>query len=181
MKERPILFSGPMVRAILDGRKTQTRRVVKPHCQAASCVCIDDVVAEAKCPYGQPGERLWVRETFAPFDGGGVKRTIYRADANGGTREIDKVKAWKPSIFMTRDRSRLTLEIVSVRAERLNEISDADVLAEGCQLCDERHAEGHESVSRWWHYRELWNAINGPGAWEKNQFCWVIEFRRLPV
>lgn len=152
MKERPILFSGAMVRAILDGRKTQTRRAVKP--QAAYPASYDSVryringcAAEFYlpgatepairwlCAYGKPGDRLWVRETFTP-DGVNAKAAAdlgrqsvhYRAD--GEAPDYLKVR-WRPAIHMPRWASRITLEVERVRVERLQEISESDAIAEG--------------------------------------------------
>jgi hypothetical protein len=148
MSERPILFSGPMVRAILAGTKTQTRRVVKllegfepsgstmhwPHAQKRAGVTVP-----LKCPYGQPGDRLWVRETWAPV----FKRVphsngcLYRADDDGrqiNPRSMDG--KWKPSIHMPRWASRLTLEMTSVRVEQLKDISEEDAKAEGAVFTD---------------------------------------------
>lgn len=146
VRERGILFSGPMVRAILAGRKTQTRRAVKPSVRGAKGVgaytidgVVDDLVnldedgdpidaPSIRCPYGAPGDRLWSRETHAPryFDDG---RTAYRADwtAPDGLPE----PKWTPSILMPRWASRITLEITGVRVERAHDISDADIAAEG--------------------------------------------------
>ncbi len=150
MKDRPILFSGPMVKAILECRKTQTRRVVKLNMSGRVQLSkrqwhIDDPNAVLGCPYGQPGDRLWVKETWAAWSsiddreadevlgnceslvGRGISRghISYRADPQ---MHADK---WRPSIFMPRWASRVTLEITGVRVERLNDISEADAIAEG--------------------------------------------------
>jgi hypothetical protein len=174
MKERPILFSGPMVRAILDGRKTQTRRVVKLRNDS----CGDPIMPNdprMPCPFGGPGDRLWVKETHGPSAGG----MVYRAD--GGTACPDGGK-WRPSIFMPRWASRITLEVTGVRVERLQDISQADAMAEGVTqgvyrgltgsivaTCEDQVVEG---------YRELWQSINGPGSWDANPWVWVVEFKR---
>lgn len=188
MKERPILFSAPMVRALLAGTKTQTRRVVKklpwfdppgnrwyiPLGQR-SFKC--DAEREAWqhmpkcCPYGQPGDRLWVRETF--MDLGACY--LYRADAGA---EAERALAapgqpWKPAIHMPRAASRISLEVTGVRVERLQDISEADVQAEGCTGSPLGHAADAML------YPKLWDSINGPGAWERNPFVWVVEFRRI--
>ncbi len=137
MTERPILFSGAMVRAILEGRKTVTRRVVKP-CRHpfGRMLTAEEVAAEFNggtcavlCPYGQPGERLWVRETFNRSNPGGAEGVYYyRADgqfpvAMGGNRFYGN-EAWKPSIHMPRAACRILLEITAVRVERLQDISE---------------------------------------------------------
>lgn len=180
MKERPILFSGQMVRAILDGRKTQTRRLVKPQPndiadQYASVALVECLRfwqdgKDHHCPYGQPGDRLWVKETFYKGDG-----YSYRADEEMPKSARKLGCKWKPSIFMPRSASRITLEVVSVRVERLQDISATDALAEGCSdsgMMD----RGVDIVSD---YARLWESINGDGSWAKNPWIWVIEFKRL--
>jgi hypothetical protein len=160
MKERPILFSAPMVRAILEGRKTQTRRIVKPQPMADHILCMpdgqipgickdghrirDDEFGKAwmTCPHGQSGDRLWVRETHRLFDKVWTPDAMdtavqYRADMrarilSGWYVGADEASGnWSPSIFMRRWMSRITLEITVVRVERLQDISEADAAAEG--------------------------------------------------
>ena len=169
MKARPILFSAPMVRALLDGRKTQTRRVVKPqphHGPVGQIVNLGgaewamddgDLSGLWTCPYGAPGDLLWVRETIQRFDKGTCDQNVwYRAGGNGGLDEhgvwnipdgVDPHQPWPvdrkgpgggaaynvASIHMPRWASRLTLEITDVRVERLPAISRADAIAEGLQ------------------------------------------------
>jgi len=211
MKEYPILFSAPMVRAILDGTKTQTRRVVKPRGVS------DDVAqwlhAMAKgvdmpCPYGKPGDVLWVRETFVlerwddepkftadrptqynPGDGSEWSdeywlRPHYRAtdpapdlcyedDENDDGEPKCK---WRPSIFMPRWASRITLEIVNIRVERVQDITVQDCKSEGV---------GYDLNDIGWRYAfgQLWNQINerrGFG-WNVNPYVWVIEFQRRGI
>jgi hypothetical protein len=205
MKERPILFSGPMVRVILDGRKTQTRRVVKHQplmclessrprvfgrtCQWRQIYDFDieferawrgggPVHDEEVCPYGQTGDRLWVKETFAT----GYGATHYRADYGEDCKTISGcIVPWKPSIFMPRKLSRLTLEITAVRVERLQDISEVDALAEGVEVLSHGFKNylgadlqcGDARMS----YMSLWESINGPGSWAKNPWVWVVEFR----
>lgn len=187
MKERPILFSGPMVRAILDGRKTQTRRIVKPQPTKLAgpnfdglwSDAIDPVVRYFACPYGQPGDRLWVRETFAYTDSSINDQPgwVYRAtDPDWSSMEGFR---WKPPIFCTRSASRITLEITGVRVERLNDISEADAIAEGVTITDSIVRDDSVHASRAWveSYRQLWEQINGAGSWEVNPWVWVIEFK----
>jgi hypothetical protein len=143
MKERPILFSAPMVRALLEGRKTQTRRIVKPkpsHVDAGgrTGAVIGKFAGhvECLCPYGMPGELLWVRETFAKIPGQTRDwiETDYRATYTHGDRLGDSLgikKKWTPSIHMPRAASRITLRITDVRVERLQSISEDDAIAEG--------------------------------------------------
>ena len=155
MKERPILFSGAMVRALLAGTKTQTRRVCKPAATLSAVVEIPDPLERGQVyngshfgdedgniqfasPYGGIGDRLWVRESFSKIIGqsGGWIETDYRATYTHGDRLGDTLgikKRWTPSIHMPRDASRITLEVTGVRVERLKDISEADARAEGCK------------------------------------------------
>lgn len=222
-KERPILFSGPMVRALLNGSKTQTRRVLKPQPtefvggpgvtlrdgSPAPLVPLNDSVEpygrEIVCPYGQPGDRLWVRETYYAW-GHWTKRLNKKkgrqewhfVDETAGTgkayryeadeklprhkRELHEVCWWKrPAIFMPRAACRITLENTNVRVEPLQGISADDARAEGCP---DRPVPGAEQASvdllaKLW-YHDLWEQINGPTSWASNPWVWVIEFRRLP-
>jgi hypothetical protein len=189
MKERPILFNGEMVRAILEGRKTQTRRIVKD-CYLTGGPPEDYLLS--RCPYGQPGDRLWVRETFAwPNDQVTIYRANWREDAmRRGLDHIPKDDSgirWNPSIHMPRWASRISLEITNVRVEQLNEISEEDAIAEGI----DRESGEYEGYFR--DYREpdaitknarlsyigLWESINGAGSWDANPWVWVIEFQRV--
>jgi hypothetical protein len=188
IKERPILFSGPMVRAILEGRKTQTRRIVKGKGTW-------DVVAEERgvpwpgaendlgdwqdfeCPYGEIGERLWVRESFcADF-----KPMIYQATAKHSTYGGERVK-YKPSIHMPRHLSRINLEITGVRVEPLNEISQQDAVCEGVEGAWENN-DGNPSnaygISAVRQFEALWKSINGDDSWDANPWVWVVEFKRV--
>ena len=183
MKERPILFSAPMVLALIAGTKTQTRRLVKTPASPAtgfdwsSCLCREIAKCDQPCvrcgaiagpsPYGTPGDRLWVRETFAPSDTDDARagRWEYRADNHDPL-----CMKWRPSIFMPRRASRLTLEVTGVRVERLQEISEADAIAEGVGY----HVGGPVLA-----YRTLWKSINGAGSWKANPWVWRIEFRVL--
>jgi hypothetical protein len=193
MKERPILFSAPMVRAILAGQKTQTRRVVKPEPQMVTHdrktttwegdpgVLLDLLEQTGrKCRYGKPGDRLWVRETFQRFSDDG--EIMYRADP-ASLRAMNELKydecqeaRWRPSIHMPRWASRILLEVVSVRVERLNDISESDLAAEGIQeLIDGGVDHDGTPLDT---YRVLWESINGRGSWESNPWVWVVEFER---
>jgi len=175
MKERPILFSGAMVRALLDGSKTQTRRAVKgaPLDWLEMYGFTPEFVANSgngMCRYGQPGDRLFVRETWLktnPFSDGGLHTYGYRA-----TDEAEFPDAiWKPSIHMPRIASRITLEITSVRVERLQDISEADAQAEG--VYTDPACPAYDA------YQTLWDQINGPDSWAENPWVWVIEFKRV--
>lgn len=194
-KDRPILFSGPMVRAILDGTKTQTRRAVKPQPQGNDLqICtsaydwqtcedgyLHGLVAGDHgydalsfcCPYGIPGERLWVRETWAHWsDGLGPvdesSHILYRAD----TARPDP-KRWRPSIFMHRADSRILLEITDVRVQRLQEISEEDARAEGVS------GPFDDLFTPRLRFERLWEAINGADSWEANPWVWAVTFQRL--
>lgn len=182
-----------MARAILAGRKTQTRRIVKladfgrsdtpgylwtyrDRAGRMHDIRLTDALVAKCCPYGQPGDRLWVRETWADghsYDG--KRHFAYRADGV----ELHPSRKWKPSIHMPRAASRITLEITGVRVERLQEISADDARAEGCP---DKPVPGAEQASvdafaREW-YADLWESINGPGSWYANPWVWVVEFRR---
>ena len=190
MKERPILFSAPMVRALLAGTKTQTRRELAPDLFVSGGGAVVRMVSvgpattgiqEVRCPYGQPGDRLWVREawrilgdspddTLDMFDRDDVQ---YRADDDQSY--IDK---YRPSIHMPRRFSRITLEVTGVRVERLQDISIADAMAEGVVETN-ANLRGLEPCMEWrYAYEDLWRQINGPGSWDANPWVWVIEFRR---
>jgi hypothetical protein len=209
MKERPILFSAPMVRAILSGSKTQTRRVMKPQPPAhVNDFCtfhnpkgpglahfgFDPVAREALdwfavCPYGQVGDRLWVREAWAHVGTCDPGLTVYRADYPACVpRQYQNVPPdesikWKPSIHMFRADSRITLEITEVRVERLQDISEADAIAEGAppshpSIDKVSHEFGYPDFSRSW-YAQLWEQINGAGSWEANPWVWAVNFRKV--
>lgn len=202
--EHPILFSTPMVQAILDGRKTMTRRVLKVqppndnykiltimsttgdkriegkhHWAVLNGLNItDDQRIYFKCPYGQVGDRLWVREAWA--EGMNVPvPAIYKAD-----KEWTDIKIkWKPSIFMPRWASRITLEITNIRVERLQEITEEDCKKEGIELkCWKmwRPPDTEIPYTRRDHFEALWDFINGKKyPWSSNPWVWVVEFKKL--
>jgi hypothetical protein len=182
MKERPILFSGGMVRAILDGSKTQTRRIAKEFNEMPS---LDGILRrfpnQEGCPYGTPGDRLWVRETFAQGVEGCPGGISYRADHFDpkGDGPAHPMK-WRPSIFMPRASSRILLEITDVRVQRLQEVSADDCRAEGHPADWSRSPdpEVHNDAARDW-YMDLWQSINGSDSWHANPWVWAITFRRL--
>lgn len=184
MKERPILFSAPMVRALLDGTKTQTRRIAsKPvrhpdlgNLYAPGALVLErepQHVIERACPYGQPGDRLWVRETWAPMTIG----YAYGADPVWNASPDGK---WRPSIHMPRAACRIKLEITGLRIERLQDISEADAKAEGvtwqewCQNDDGTNEPYEEAADA---FKRLWEQINGGGSWDANPWVWVVEFK----
>ena len=196
IKERPILFSGEMVKAILAGNKTQTRRIVKRNASGRVEIAgkqwhIEDENATLASPYGQRGDRLWVKETHAlnPYVSG---EYIYRATEPDVSRYITSQNKWKPSIFCTRNASRINLEITAVRVQRLQEISEHDAEAEGCShdflhsdtcsndncaLCGGVGDCEGVAVSAKENYRALWERINGKGSWDANPWVWSLTFR----
>ncbi|HCF5638919.1 TPA: hypothetical protein NIH07_004506 [Pseudomonas aeruginosa] len=217
MKERPILFSGPMVRAILEGRKTVTRRIAKPvkhpdlgNIYAPGALVLEHEpqhVVDRACPYGQPGDRLWVRETWTDVNMCGAPALAYRADEDirdlmeepgflddrGAFNyddprvkpypfacwyaELDQAR-WRPSIHMPRWASRILLELTAVRIEHLQDISEEQARAEGYPA--ERECEtGGSGLDAWLWFRSLWGEINGPEAFTANPWVWVIEFKRV--
>lgn len=191
-KERPILFSAPMVRAILEGRKTQTRRVVKLN-QAGRAQHSglqwhpEDPEVWRACPYGVPGDLLWVRETWAlnPIRDFGVTKPrspvdcVYRA----GYATTPSIQ-WTPSIHMPRAASRITLKVTDVRVERLQEISNDDCEAEGIKqrwtcINPGTGSYAHDNDVRD-DYRKLWTDINGKDSWAANPWVWVVSFEKQP-
>lgn len=193
MKERPILFNAEMVRAILDGSKTQTRRPIKPQpelTEAGNLIYRTDKRSFAGsssglsnlAPFGQVGDLLWVPETWAVYqndpDIGGLKDyspVIYKATFDPA---LDFSGPWKPSIHMPRWASRITLEITDVRVERVQDITEEDARAEGMKPDDifppPRYGEEppHKEL-----FAELWSSIYG--NWHQNPWVWVYEFERL--
>lgn len=187
MKERPILFSGPMVRAILDGRKTVTRRVVKP--QPDFLGSMTDANTPFKtlgaglhgqivCPYGQPGDRLWVRETFAVYGDKKMHVIHYRADHPHHVGQ--KGMGYKPSIHMPRWVCRILLEITAVHVERLQDIREEQSRAEGYPAVREAETGGSD-LDTWLWFRSLWKSSNGAESWAANPWVWVIEFKQVEV
>ncbi len=204
VKERPILFSGEMVRAILDGRKTQTRRLYKGYFLGDSPTWPDE--GKGSCPYGAPGDRLWVRETVCCLDCwhwhdsskprdylynlGHPRRNgcAYRAntDAEGDAIRKEYGYKWTPAIHMPRWASRIALELTDVRVERLQQITPEDAIAEGVMRVSETDPA---KLDRWEReqcqstavacFRAVWERINGKGSWDANPRVWVVAFRRL--
>ncbi|WP_097303858.1 hypothetical protein [Pseudomonas chlororaphis] len=229
IKERPILFSAPMVRAILEGRKTVTRRVMKFQPGADASVTVEryhptvtdrhgneqpgpevfgawwqDGEYCCKSPYGQPGHRLWVRETWGlqvrHYGGGTGEHIVYRAtnpDAiycKSAEGQEYPVK-WKPSIHMPRHSSRIQLEITDVRVERLQD-GEGETAFESRYLAEGIHRIHHGDGDYYYHpfksepgpgnwidpfdaWRELWMSVNGAESWNVNPWVWVVEFRRV--
>jgi hypothetical protein len=185
MKEHPILFSGEMVQAILAGRKTQTRRVVsQSHLDRMEADTLKYGKADYDISrYGAKGDVLWVRETWLV---NAHNETIYCADWKEKGYEY-RGFGWKPSIHMPRWASRICLEVVNIRVERLQNISEEDIAAEGVEACLDCDAYilVHKSDEQHWRtddFVELWNSINGKRGygWETNPYVWAVEFRKLP-
>lgn len=220
MKEKPILFSSPMVLAILAGKKTQTRRIIKPqptkdgvwNCWGAGGRWTDGI-SFIPMPYHtvfngmpyKPYHILWVRETFAYMDEFVLSYKVdpyyhigYKADlvcrnlCNGEyldttawNWEHNNIK-WKPSIFMPKDASRISLQIKNVRIEKVQGITEDDAIAEGIEEKNGKYRDYSDKnpnafrlLSAYDSYRELWIKINGLKSWEENAFVWVIEFERI--
>ena len=189
MKARPILFSTPMVQAILDGRKTQTRRVVKPQpmlqgrtedrveiyqrgntdlWEVKDKLSSDgfSILHSLKCPYGQPGDVLWVRETWA-YELFPEPHFAFKANAAD-------VYRWRPSIHMPKEAARIWLKITNVRVERLHNITRGDAMQEGCPFPNMADGQDH----REW-FSVLWKSINGFQSWNDNPWVWVVKFERI--
>lgn len=198
MKERPILFSAPMVRAILAGKKTQTRRVVKgkPLGWLSDAVGFSpDFVTYPEndaCPYGQPGDRLWVREAwradvaldkYPPRECAPNWPLWFEAD--GAAIRADRVAnprpgKLRPGMFMPRWASRITLEITDIRVARLQEISEEDARAEGAEPYPHPVHPARECLRHVDGFSALWESINGTGSWDANPWVWVIAFAAHP-
>ena len=220
-KERPILFNGAMVRAILAGHKVQTRRAIKPQPQSheigahmispgtalLGCLAHAGVGDRWECPFGQPGDRLWVRESFTDLRGTGIQhrphldgpiqRYAYSADtlpgSAGDLARKDYGIKWRPSIHMPREACRLVLEITAVRVEQLQAISKEDALAEGLHryahnwrdseypLPDVAYEAWQGAENRYscprHAFRDLW--LSTGGDWDGNPWVWVIEFKQV--
>jgi hypothetical protein len=227
MKERPILMSAPMVQAILENRKSQTRRIVK---KQPETVDVEPKYEKetwgfwngewpshgtvVRCPYGQTGDRLWVKEAWRVgkpnedripteiwkhlqnvnkgitvlYEAGGWKSTSPFERPEPKYRDDEPMPEWagrkRSSMFMPRWASRITLEIMEVRVQRLQEISNEDAKAEGVDCAPHRGGTcGRKDTGidqcAICPYRELWNTINGPKSWEENPWIWALSFRRV--
>lgn len=200
MTTRPILFNGTMVRAILSGQKTQTRRPVTPQPSDTFLPTIGpyqrtlfdkrtgeeypdpferfgafDEVEDFRSPYGAPGDMLWVRETFCNcIDSSGAddfEFTVYQAT----DKLPHSASKWTPSIHMPRWASRITLEVVSIRVQRVRDISEQDAISEGIKMRGMTRYEG-EAKSE---FSKLWTACYPRLPWSANPWVWAVEFRRI--
>jgi hypothetical protein len=211
VKERPILFSTPMVQAILEGRKTQTRRVIKPsryqrkyadgqlsetELNNAAKLSYEVMLGqnENTCPYGQIGNRLWVRETWAGQDfavccedakpnyrgkDGFYHPVIHKAGKENYAWGMSGEPKWHSGRFMFKISTRIWLEITEIRVQRLQEISEEDAVAEGTQSVTELKGKHVQAV---WNerqvYKNIWDSINGKThPWESNDWVWAISFK----
>lgn len=216
-RERPILFSGKMVRALLEARKTQTRRVIQGLGERTHSPFLGEdgvwrwmtgrvshVDDERRCPYGNPGDKLWVRETWRGFDADG-STFVCRYAADDSMRRVDVdanrgwtpilmraarqvPEKWQPSIYMPRELSRITLRMTNVRAERVQEITQPDAIAEGVRASDAaavfkggKLIEGLSNTPRG-AFACLWDSINGERdgcSWDANPWVWVVSFEKV--
>lgn len=184
MKEKPILFSAPMVKAILRGDKTQTRRIVKSiqksdqhYGDIEQCDKYPNEFFQWQggekgrsffCPYGDPGDQIWVRETFN-YDGLS-KSFVYKASWPNGP------DGWKPSIHMPRKASRIDLLIKNIRVERLQDISEKDAREEGFPPPNPMDGGCFSAREE---FKDIWQTINGHNSWFENPWVWVVEFERI--
>lgn len=201
VSEKPLLCNAEMVRAILDGIKTNTRRPMEPQPDDKLEVlegCDDFMLGGThskkrsvwRCPFGKKGDRLWVRETWAPistFDPSPETGAIYRADNHPSQKAIP-VK-WTPSIHMPRWASRINLEITDVRVERVQEISEEDAIAEGTDFgvdafgkrfvppIDKTGLSTHKPCKE--SFKALWESIYGKSSWRLNPWVWVVAFKKV--
>ncbi len=209
MKERPILFSTEMVKAILDDRKTQTRRVIKPQPEKGRSYFgwimpernhiafgyENRIFSWHKFPYGQPGDVLWVRETFRKSDFPDYEgKYEFKANCNNPDANYNN-GIWKPSIHMPKAAARIWLEITDVKVERVQDISYNDAIAEGIESWPSPIHKGRTSyqdyldpgkpgidcpcVTPYFSYFSLWSKINGTESWDANPWVWVITFKVL--
>jgi hypothetical protein len=206
MKERPILFSAEMVRAVLEPRKTQTRRIIKPQFDkliqkgthgAHIAIEVQPGYGFIKCPYGKPGDRLWVREAWhtykcldhQPPRMTGTKSAFWYS-ADNGTKNMFGAKAEikgkkRPSIHMPRWASRINLEIIDIRVERVQDISHEDAISEGVSFLNNRCTiikpcrDRHQLTAMQHAFYYIWELLHGPDAWERNDWVWVVEFKSV--
>ena len=218
MKQSPILFSTDMVKAILEGRKTQTRRVVKPQPYFESYylmeLCGESLTIDynqgdnnpvVKCPYGQTGDVLWVRETWRLTQPYGPEEYYFGYKVDCGIKiqasekyDFHSPDVWKPSIHMPKEACRIFLRITNVRVERLQDITREDCIKEGIGYLETDGEKFYQLGGSWYDYerktfnplssgkispsmsfKSLWRSINGEQSWNDNPWVWVIEFERV--
>jgi hypothetical protein len=197
---KPMLFSSSMILALLDGSKSMTRRMMKPQPDAAFLArgvegivpqwpaqngvrwFMSDGLSElVKCPH-PPGSRIWVKETFTIAN----CEVVYRASVSKDDMDLSESwmeGPWKPSIFMPKWASRITLEVTAVKVERLQDISEEDAKAEGvspiCKCCYGLIPCSTSEPTWLLPFQRLWETIHGPGSWEQNPWLWVYQFKRI--
>ncbi len=207
MKERPILFNGKMVRAIIANRKHKTRRIMKnqPNIdpQTGDWMFTNsngsqevhpieqwiEIQIKLHCPYGKVGDRLWVRETFGKLQDADGGAYVYRANMQDDDGEDFIKQPWRPSIFMPRNACRILLEITDIRVERLADISEEDAIDEGIESIVVmtplyKNYSKHKLFGDWLStarhsFLTLWDSINGRGASLTNPWVWVISFKKV--
>ena len=197
MRERPILFNTEMVQAILDGRKIQTRRVVKlPDGNYPEAWFVGDVIdgiaqftndqtgreVDILCPYGQTGDRLYVRETWRPKGHNFPTGFPYEYKATAEQDGVPVDEPWKSSMFMPKKAARIWLEITDIRVERVQDITEEDAFNEGVLTSTLNHP--HYVYTFWEGFQHLWDSINakrdnGKYSWEQNPWVWVVEFKMV--
>lgn len=188
-KYPPILFNTEMVQAILDNRKKQTRRLIKdPYVQERlESGDHDRTYIEKNVPY-KIGDILWVRETWHEIHDSETNQFIkygYKADWSEGITSHPKNKGiWKPSIHMPKEATRIFLKVTKVKWERIQDISEADAIAEGVELFDTNRYKDYEDLNNsFLHARisfaSLWESINGKNSWQKNPYVWVYDFEQV--
>lgn len=197
MIKRGMIFNAEMVRAILDGRKTQTRRIVKLQpdedglAKVTNGPWVDTSERNYRCPFGDVGDRIWVRETWAEAGASAPNLKLYRANYPEhvpshyeNVPPANEIR-WTPSIHMPRWASRILLEITDVRVERLNAISEHDAQAEGVAKLRggfwQHYQPGwtQHQLSARGSFVTLWKSIYGEESWNSNPWVWVIEFKRI--
>lgn len=201
-------MSGPMVRAVLNGTKTQTRRVISntglyavdKEIHGAEVAERDRAALATRCPHGKPGDLLWIRETWNPHcdcnaegavdaehplgtcvkyqsDGAMIKPSAWNEEEGFWCEAREQDTKWRPSIFMPRWASRITLEILSVKVERVQEISENDAMAEGVVVPSSLPGETYRGC-----FAKLWNMLHIPRhgcSWDSNPYVFCISFRKL--
>lgn len=201
MKLIPILFSTPMVQAILSGNKSMTRRKCKyQYWSFHELIDVNKngitqkVDREVSCPYGQPGDVLWVREKFCNINFPEIDPEYYFFTQALDAEDYDpKEWTWKPSIHMPFEACRIFLRVKEIRVERLQDITQKDAICEGIILANNLHFDVPASITIWkdytsegnyfqredYSFRSLWISINGADSWNANPWVWVISFERI--
>ena len=205
MKESPIIFNTEMVQAILSGRKSQTRRILKkiPRLsdninQTAKYLIADKELREIKSPFGKPGDLIWVRETFMKSPNADLGSNQFRFKATVSNQYFKPwAKSWKPSIHMPKIAARIWLKVKDVKVERLNEIKKEDAINEGIQMASDFEANQKHPYYYFYpcndlrddtyiddprtSFYSLWRTIHGEDSWQENPWVWVVEFEVISI